>query len=69
MNKISGQNYTIRFFCKYLAIGRKTSKTVIAPEGRPISPYPFELFLVSPGPTYRQNITSKAFYHLVEIPR
>jgi hypothetical protein len=60
MDKISGQNFVIRFFPKSLAIGQKSSKTVIALEGKPISAYPFRLFLLSLVPTYGQYITSKA---------
>jgi len=38
-------------------------------EGVPISAYPFRLFLLSLGPTYGQDITSKAIYKLVNLPR
>jgi hypothetical protein len=69
MNRISERNYIIRFFPKYLVIGRKTRKTVIAPKGRPIRTYPFGIFLVSSGPTYGPNIVSKAIHHLVDLPR
>ncbi len=65
MDKTSGRNFIIRFFPKYLAIGQKSNKTVIALEGKPISAYPFRLFLVSLGPTYGQDITSKAISKLV----
>ncbi len=69
MDKISGRNFVIRFFCKYFVIDQKPSKMVITPEGRPMGPYPFGLFLVSPGATYGQNITSKAFNHFGYFPR
>jgi hypothetical protein len=69
MGKTSGRNFVIRFFPKFLAIGQKSSKTVIALEGKPISAYPFRLFLLSLGHTYRQNITSKAISKLVTLPR
>ncbi len=69
MDKASGRNFVIRFFPKYLPIGQKSSKTVIALEGKPISPYPFRLFLLSLGPTYGQDITSKAISKLVTLPR
>jgi hypothetical protein len=69
MDKTSGRNFVIRFFPKSLAIGRKSSKTAIALEGKPISAYPFRLFLFSLGPTYGQDITSKAIYNLVNLPR
>ncbi len=69
MDKTSDGNFVIRFFPKYLAIGQKSSKTVIALEGKPISAYPFRLFLLSLGPTYGQDITSKAIYKLVNRPR
>ncbi len=41
MEKTSGRNLVIRFFPKYLAIGQKSSKTVIDLDGKPISAYPF----------------------------
>jgi hypothetical protein len=56
MDKTSGRNFVIRFFPQSLAIGQKSSKTVIALEGKPIIAYPFRLFLLSPGPTYGQDI-------------
>jgi hypothetical protein len=69
MRPTHGQNFVIRFFPKSLAIGQKSSKTLIALEGKPISVYPFRLFLPSVGPTYGQDITSKAIYKLVNLPR
>jgi hypothetical protein len=60
MNKTSGRNFVTQFFPKSLAIGQKSSKTVIALEGKPISAYPFRLFLLPLGPTYGQGVTSKA---------
>jgi hypothetical protein len=69
MDQISGRNFVIRFFPKYLSIGQKTSKTVIALEGKLISAYPFRRFLLSLGPTYGQDITSKAIYKLVNLSR
>jgi hypothetical protein len=69
MEKTSGRNFVIRFFPKYLAIGKKSSKTVIALEGKPISAYPFRLFLLSLGSNYGQDITSKAISKLVTLPR
>jgi hypothetical protein len=69
MDKTSGRNFVIRFSPKSLAIGQKSSKTVIALEGKPISAYPFRLFLLSLGLTYEQNITSKAISKLVTLPR
>jgi hypothetical protein len=49
--------------------GQKSIKTVIALEGKTISAYPFRLFLLSLGPTYGQDITSKQIYKLVTLPR
>jgi hypothetical protein len=69
MDKTSGRNFFIRFFPKSLAIGQKSSKTVIALEGKPIRAYPFRLFLLSLGLTYGQDITSKAIYKSVTLPR
>ncbi len=69
MDKTSGRYFVIRFFPKYLAIGQKSSKTVIAFEGKPISAYPLRLFLLSLGLTYGQDITSKAISKLVTLPR
>jgi hypothetical protein len=69
MDKTSGRNFDLRFFPKSLVIGQKSSKTVIDLEGKPISPYPFRLFLLSLDPTYGQDITSKAIYKLVTLPR
>ncbi len=69
MRPTHGQNFVIRFFPKSLAIGQKSSKTVIAMEAKPISTYPFRLFLLSLGPTYGQDITSKAISKLVTLPR
>jgi hypothetical protein len=60
MDKTSDRDFVIRFFPKSLAIGQKSSKMVIALEGKPISAYPFRLFLLSLGSTYGQDITSKA---------
>jgi hypothetical protein len=42
---------------------------VIALEGKPISAYPFRLFLLSLGLTYGQDITSEAISKLVILPR
>jgi hypothetical protein len=69
MGKISGRNFFIRFFPKYFAIGQKSSKTVIALEGKPTSAYPFRLFLLSLGLTHGQDITSTAISKLVTLPR
>jgi hypothetical protein len=69
MDKISGRNFFIRFFPESLAIGQKSSETIIALEGKPISAYRFRLFLLSLGPTYGQDITSKAISKLVTLPR
>jgi hypothetical protein len=69
MDKTSDRNFVIRFFPKYHAIGQKFNKTVIALEGKPISAYPFRLFLFSLGPTYGQDITAKAICKLVSLPR
>jgi hypothetical protein len=69
MDIISGRDFVIRFFPKSLTIGQKSSKTVIALEGKPISAYPFRLFLLSLGPTHGQDITSKVIYKLVTLPR
>jgi hypothetical protein len=69
MDKTSGRNFVIRFFPKSLAIGQKSSKTVIALEGKPINAYPFRLFLLSLDPTYGQDITSNAISNLVTLPR
>ncbi len=57
------------FFPKSLPIGQKSSKTVVALDGKPNSAYPFRPFLLSLGPTYGQDITSKAFSKLVTLPR
>jgi hypothetical protein len=65
---LQGRNFVIRFLPKSLAIGQKSSKTVIALERKPISAYPFRLFLLSPGPTYGHDITSNAIYKLVTLP-
>jgi hypothetical protein len=54
MDKTSGRNFVIRFFPKHLAIGQKSSQTVIALEGKPISAYPFRLFLLSLDPNTRE---------------
>jgi hypothetical protein len=69
MDRPSGRNFVIRFFPKSLAIAQKSSKTVIALEGKPISAYPFRLFLLSLGLTYGQDITSKAISKLVNLLR
>jgi len=68
MRPTDGQNFVIRFFPKSLAICQKSSKTVIALDGKPISAYPFRLFLLSPGPNHGQDITSKAISKLVTLP-
>jgi hypothetical protein len=44
MGKVSSQNSVIRYFCQYLVISRKSSKTVITPEGRQMSLYSFWIF-------------------------
>jgi len=49
--------------------GRKFSKTIIAPEERPIGPYRFGIFLVLSSPNYGQNINAKSFDHLGYFPR
>jgi hypothetical protein len=69
MDKTSGRNFVIRFFPKSLAIGQKSNKTVIALEVERISVYLFRLFLLSLGPTYGQDITSKAISKLTTLPR
>ncbi len=58
MDKTSDRNFVIRVFPKHLTVGQKSSKTVIALEGKSFSAYPFRLFLLSLGPTYGQDITS-----------
>jgi hypothetical protein len=68
MDKTSGRNFVIRFFPKSLAIGQKSSQTVIALEGKPISAYPFRLFLLSLGSTYGQDIISEAISKLLILP-
>jgi hypothetical protein len=68
MDKTSDRIFFIRFFPKSIAIAQKSSKTVIALEGKPISTYAFKL-LLSLGPTYGQDITSKAISKLVTLPR
>ncbi len=68
-DKTSGRNFVTQFFPKSLATGQQSSKTVIALEGKPISAYPFRLFLLSLCPTYGQDITSKAISKLVTLPR
>jgi len=50
-------------------MGDKPSKMVIIREVRPRYPYPFRPFLVSLGPTSRQNISAKASNHLERLPR
>jgi hypothetical protein len=60
MDETSGRNFVIRVFPKYLAI---------ALEEKPISAYRFRLFLLSLGPTYGQDITSKTISKLVSLPR
>jgi len=67
MRPTHGQNFRSKFFPKYLTIGQKSSKTAIDLEGKPISAYPFRLFLLSLGPTYGQDITSKAISKLVTL--
>jgi hypothetical protein len=69
MDKTSGRNFVIQFSRNNLPSAKKSNKTVIALEGKPISAYPFRLFLVSLGPTYGQDITSKAISKLVTLPR
>jgi len=69
MDKTSGRNFVIGFFPKSLSIGQKSSKTVIALKGKSITAHPFRLFLLSLGPTYGQDITSKAISKLVTLLR
>jgi hypothetical protein len=59
MDKTSGRNFVIRFF----PLDQKSSKTLKALKGKPITAYPFRLFLLSLGPT------SKAISKLVNLPR
>jgi hypothetical protein len=68
MRPTHGQNFRSKF-PESLAIGQKSSKTVIALERKPISAYPFRLFLLSLGLTYGQDITSKAISKLLTLPR
>jgi len=64
-----GQNFRSKFrhstFPKSLAIGQKFSKIVIALEGKLIL---LGFFLLSLGPTYGHDITSKAIFKLVTLP-
>ena len=69
MGKISGQNFVIRFFCKYLAIGRKISKMAITFEGSTISPNSLRVFLRIIIPTYGQNIIENGVDQFGTFPR
>jgi hypothetical protein len=64
MGKILGLNPIIWLFGKYLKLCRRFSKTVITQLQRPIGT---KTLLVSLGPTYAQNMSSKAFYQLVTL--
>jgi hypothetical protein len=57
MRPTHGQNLVMRFSPKYLAIGQKLNKTVIVLEERSVSTDPFEIFLLSPDPTYMDKIS------------
>ena len=69
MGKISGQHFVIRFFCKYLAIGRKISKMAITFEGSTISPNSLRVFLRIIIPTYGQNIIENGVDQFGTFPR
>ena len=64
MGQISGQNYVIRLFYEFLVRGRKCSKTTITREEKRMGANPFRILLVSPGPTYAQNMSLIGESHL-----
>jgi len=62
MRPIYGQNFRPKFFNYifyiYLAIDRKSSKTIITREGQRMVTNLFRVLLVSSSPTYGQNMNA-----------
>ncbi len=69
MGKVLGQNAFIRFFCLNLVRGRKSSKIAITPKELNMGTNPFRFLLVSPSPTYEQNMSLIGDSHLGTFPR
>jgi hypothetical protein len=69
MGKISGRKYVIRIFLEYVAVSRKSSKTVITRERRNEGMNPLEVFHTSLRSTHHQNMGPKGLKHLNMFPR
>ena len=69
MGRMLGRNFVIELFLVHTLHETKFSKMTITLQRRPMGPYPFGCFLVSPGPTYGRNIKSKAVNHFGRFPR
>jgi hypothetical protein len=69
MGKISGRKCVIRIFSEYVAVSRKSSKTVITRERRNEGMNPLEVFHTSLRSTYRQKMGPKGLKHLNMFPR
>ena len=69
MGQISIQNSAIRLVHEFLARGRKCSLTTRTREEQRMGANPFRILLVSPGPTYAQNMSLIGESHLGTFPR
>jgi hypothetical protein len=69
MGKISGRKRVIRIFSKYVAVSRKSSKTVITRERRNEGMHPLEVFHTSLRSTYHEKMGPKRLKHLNMFPR
>jgi hypothetical protein len=69
MGKIPGQKCVVRIFSKDLAVGRKSSKTIITREQRREGMNPFQIFHISLRSTYDRKMGPKRLEHLGMFPR
>ena len=69
MSKISGRKCVIRIFPEYVAVSRKSSKTVTTRERRNEGMNPFQAFHASSRSTCGQKMGSKTLEHVNMFPR
>ena len=69
MDKVSGQNSSIRFCWEIEVLQENFSKPWISQPNLSTGPYTLRLFLVYMSPTWGQNMEPKTFDHLGTFPR
>ena len=69
MDKVSGQNSSIRFCWEIEVLQENFSKPWISQSNLNTGPYTLRLFLVYMSPTWEQNMEPKTVDHLGTFPR